>query len=125
MPDENVTQRKTLTPSAAAAMWIKRGYYPVPIPYREKRPIGNEWQNLRITHAEIPQYFNGHKQNIGVLLGDDHNHIDIDLDCPEALALAHRFLPDTGLIFGRKSNPASHWFYRASVPLKGRRFVDP
>lgn len=60
-----------------------------------------------------------------MLLGDEANHVDIDIDSNEALSIASEFLPETGLIFGRKSNPESRRFYRASEPLKSRRFQDP
>ena len=56
--------------------------------------------------ATLPEYFNGAEQNIGVLLGDPSGHtVDVDLDCPEALALAGWFLPPTGCKFGRLTRP--------------------
>lgn len=48
---------------------------------------------------------------VGVLLGTRSGGlIDIDLDNPVAVALAHFFLPPTR-VFGRASNPDSHWVY--------------
>ena len=38
--------------------------------------------------------------------------MDVDLDCPEAIALAKALLPATQAQFGRKSKPASHYLYR-------------
>ena len=60
-----------------------------------------------------------------MLLGDRYNSADIDLDCPEALDVASALLPPTGMIFGRKSKPASHWFYRSDPAIKTRQFKDP
>jgi len=114
------------SPAATAAeSWIKRGCWPVPIPSREKKPVLDAWQHLRITHENLDLYFNGAAQNIGVLLGDDNGLADVDLDSKEALLIASEFLPDTGLIFGHKSKPASHYFYRTDPPIITRQFKDP
>lgn len=121
----SVRQQPNLSPAAAAANWIDRGYLVVPIPHREKKPVITEWPKLRITPEDIPKYFNGFPQNLGVILGDDYGSADVDLDCDEALRAAREFLPDTRLIFGHKSKPASHWFYRADPPVTTRQFRDP
>jgi hypothetical protein len=60
-----------------------------------------------------PQYFNGAAQNIGLLLGDKFGSTDVDCDCPEAIMGARKLLPETGLIFGRRSKPFSHYLYRS------------
>ena len=83
------------------------------------------WPSLRLTKSDLPMYFNGTASNIGVILGDQYGTTDIDLDSPEAIAVACDILPDTGMIFGRKSKPASHYFYRCDPPLRSRRFLDP
>ena len=49
---------------------------------------------------------------------------DADLDCKEAILLAPQFLPSTGMRFGRKSAPASHWVYCVDVPIFVK-FTDP
>jgi Protein of unknown function (DUF3987)/Bifunctional DNA primase/polymerase, N-terminal len=119
-------QQPSLSPAAAAAAsWIERGYLVVPIPLREKKPAIKDWPNLRITAKDLPTYFKGAEQNIGVLLGDAYGSTDVDLDCEEALRAAREFLPDTGLIFGHRSKPSSHWFYRSDPPAKTRQFQDP
>ena len=105
-------------PVDAARFWIKRGFLPVPVKPRTKKPYnpddpgGRNWQNLRITEETASHYFNGSKRNVGVLLGGEHGHADVDLDCMEAIRIAADLLPVTGLKFGRKSKQASHWFYR-------------
>ncbi len=51
--------------------------------------------------------------------------MDIDLDVFEAVHLADAFLPATSFVFGRKSNPRSHRFYRTTAPWKSRQFKAP
>lgn len=64
---------------------------------------------------------------IGVVTGPlASGPVDIDLDCPEAMFFATRFLPPTPAVFGRKSKPASHYFYRvAASDLDKQAFLDP
>jgi predicted P-loop ATPase len=93
--------------------------------YGTKKAVGEEWQTRRITADLVPQYFNTERLNVSVLVGDDHNHVDADLDCQEARVGAQVFLPETRCVFGRESAPASHFFYTASRPLISRRFNDP
>jgi len=105
--------------------WLRRRCFPLPVPHREKGPQLKDWQNLRLTEEEIPLYFNGQPQNIGVLLGEPYGLCDIDLDSPEAVAAWPLFAPDTGLIFGRRSKPRSHWFYRIDPPHRSIKYLDP
>jgi hypothetical protein len=35
------------------------------------------------------------------------------------------FAPETLIVFGHKSKPASHHFYRSDAPLKSIRYLDP
>ena len=102
-----------LTALDVALRLIKLGRAPIPIPFQQKGPVLADWQHLRITAETAPDYFNGQPQNVGVLLGEPSNWlVDIDLDCPEALAAAPHLLPATGT-FGRKSTPASHYLFEA------------
>jgi P4 family phage/plasmid primase-like protien len=114
-----------MTPLDAATAWIQKGFSPVPVPYRSKRPILKGWERLEITTDAAPQYFNGEPQNIGLHLGDKYGSADVDCDCPEAITAARELLPETGLIFGRRSKPFSHFFYRSDPPLRTSQFVDP
>lgn len=113
----------------AARSYLARGWAPVPVLHREKGPRLAGWQRLRLTEADLTRYFNGHSQNIGILLGAASNGlVDVDLDCPEAMALADRFLPPTAAAFGRQSKPRAHRLYRASglgPAPHTRRFQDP
>jgi len=117
-------------PSSAldvALGYIRRGWSPIPIPHKEKRPKGNEWQQLRITAASASSYFNGHA-NIGVILGPASGDlVDVDLDCKESVILAPRILPPTAARFGRPGKPGSHFLYRCKVAhdKAAFQFKDP
>lgn len=66
---------------------------------------------MRITEDTVDQFFD-RGDNIGGLWGQPSGWIiDIDLDCPEAIAAADTLLPET-FIYGRRSSPASHYLYR-------------
>jgi hypothetical protein len=110
--------------------YIERGWNPVPIPYRTKRPLDDSWQTRIIDAETAPRYFNGELQNIGIILGPtSHGLTDIDLDCPEAIAIAPYVLPRTGAIFGRASKRASHWLYATDLAVAAEksavRYKDP
>jgi len=114
-----------MTPINAAIAWIQRGFLPVPVPHRSKRPVLTAWQKLEITIHAVTQYFSEVPQNIGVLLGDKSGSADVDCDCPEAITAARELLPETGLIFGRQSKPFSHFFYHSDPPVRTTQFRDP
>jgi hypothetical protein len=120
-----------MTALDVACAYIKRGWAPVPVPYRAKAPIIKGWQALRINEAEAPGFFNGAPQNVGVILGSASDGlIDVDLDCIEAIAVAPYLLPRTGAIFGRATRRASHWLYQApglpeAVGKASIEFTDP
>jgi hypothetical protein len=114
-----------MTPLDAAITWIQKGFSPVPVPHRSKRPVLKEWQRFEITTEGASQYFNGASQNIGVLLGDKFGSADVDCDCPEAITAARELLPETGLIFGRQFKPFSHFFYRSDPPARTMQLIDP
>jgi len=62
--------------------------------------------------SEVPRYFNN-GQNIGIINGKASGWlVTADLDCPEAVTLAGRFLEPT-LTGGRESVPDGHWWYIA------------
>src|SRR4051794_16710600 len=96
-----------------AKKYLDRNLAVIPIPAGQKGPVLPDWQKLRIQPEDVPQYFNGKPQNLGVLLGEPSGGlVDVDLDVPEATTIAGRFLPPT-LTSGRESAPDSHWWYRA------------
>lgn len=100
------------TPLALAIDYCRRGWSPIPIPYRRKGPVVESWPQLRITPQTAGQYFGAEPQNIGILLGSPSGHLtDIDLDTPEAQRLAPQFLPPTPSTFGRPNARQTHWLY--------------
>ena len=54
---------------AAARDYIERGWAPVPVPFRTKGPLLEEWQNTRVDAETAPNFFNSGLQNIGIILG--------------------------------------------------------
>jgi hypothetical protein len=97
---------------------------PIPVPFKSKNPGFRGWQKFAVTESDLPAYFNGQPQNIGVLLGEASGGlVDVDLDCHAAVTLAPIFLPHTGAIFGRDSKRRSHWLYYSR--LITRKFRDP
>jgi Protein of unknown function (DUF3987)/Bifunctional DNA primase/polymerase, N-terminal len=115
-----------------AKNYVARGWNPLPLPFKSKVPIDEGWPERVIGEADLPKYFNGQPQNIGVVLGPTSNDLtDVDLDCPEAITLAPQALPTTDAIFGRTSAPASHWLYRTKLASSSEdekatfQFKDP
>lgn len=96
----------------AVKKYIQAGLAPVPVPAGTKAPILPEWQDLRISEDRIGEFWtNG--QGVGLLLGEPSGWlIDVDLDVPEAITIAGRFLPPTQTS-GRESRKHSHRWYRA------------
>ncbi|MFT3840779.1 MAG: bifunctional DNA primase/polymerase [Myxococcaceae bacterium] len=112
------------SPLEIAHALIERGWSPIPIPFAQKGPKISDWPNLRITSANVASYFGDDRGNVGVLLGAASNNlVDIDLDCPETVELAPRFLASTGT-FGRPSKLKSHWLYLVNG-VSSRKFKSP
>lgn len=110
--------------SEAAFKYIERGYSPIPIPKRSKKPDRRKWQDLRIEKNDVDKHFD-EDCNIGLLLGEPSNGlVDIDCDCREAVVLAQKFLVQTNMKSGRASSPASHHWYIAP-DAKTIKFTDP
>jgi hypothetical protein len=103
----------------------------LPVEYKGKRPFHKGrlltgWQHLKLKIDELPDYFNGQPQNIGVLLGEPSGGLtDVDLDCRESIALASHFLPSSPAVFGRTSRPRSHYLYTVTCnEAKTVKFED-
>jgi len=84
---------------------MQRGWMPLPIAHQSKNPNRAGWQRFNTTQGELPQFFNGQPQNIGVLLGKPSGGL---------IALASDFLPSSLAVFGRASRPLSHYLYTAT-----------
>jgi hypothetical protein len=100
------------------------GWQIIPVSAGEKRPRCKGWPDIRMSADEVHQHLAA-GGNIGVRLGRGSGElVDIDLDCPEALALADLYLPPTQAEFGRLSKPRSHRLYTAPRAIF-ETFIDP
>jgi Bifunctional DNA primase/polymerase, N-terminal len=107
----------------AARAYRTLGWWCVPIPTKQKRPVITGWPALRLEVAELAQHLAG-EGNVGVLLGVVSGGLtDIDLDSHEAVELAPRVLPPTWT-FGRPSKPRSHWLFLVEGGCAYRKFLD-
>src|SRR3954452_15616321 len=109
-----------------ACGYLARGWAPLPTPRGAKTPTLPDWQKNKIkTAADVSRHFDDGPSNIGNLLGTASAGLaDVDLDCGEAVRLAHGYLPKTASTFGRLSKPRSHRLYVASG-IKRDTFADP
>jgi hypothetical protein len=114
-----------------ALNYIGRGWNPVPVKFRAKKPSAGEgWQHLRINADNVAQHFNGVDQNIGIQMGPASNGLtDGDMDTEEARAIAPYFMPITKCKFGRRSARWSHYLYYSDLaggyPVGSVAFKDP
>ncbi|MGH2535110.1 MAG: DUF3987 domain-containing protein [Thermomicrobiales bacterium] len=110
----------------ASRDYLRRGWAPIPVPYRSKNPNRVGWQDLRLTEHDLAVYFDGRPQNVGLLLGAPSGDlVDVDLDAPEARVLADAFLPSTPCVFGRPTAARAHRFFVPDTALSTRKFRDP
>jgi RecA-family ATPase len=105
--------------------YVSRGWCPVPVEYRSKKPSsGKGWPQLLIDATNAPHYFNSGRMNVGVMLGpSSHGLTDVDLDCEAARAVAPYVLPRTGAIFGRASSRAAHRLYYTDLSVTSDKAV--
>lgn len=118
------------TPGAIALQYTMRDWNPIPLPFRQKKPTGNDWQHRLITGSKVDGVFGDKPQNVGVQLGLNSGGLtDIDLDCQEGILIAPAVLPGTDAIFGRASKRSSHRLYNTSLASKldqaALQFKDP
>jgi hypothetical protein len=119
-----------MTPLEIAQDFFARGWNPVPVKHREKKPMAKEWQRLRLSEAQLANHFGSEPMNVGIQLGRNSGGlVDVDHDAPESLSVASRLMPGTACIFGRASNPASHRLYVSTlweqIDKAAVRFEDP
>lgn len=124
-------QGPKLSPCVRAALQdYDKGIYSIPIPPGQKGPRQKEWQKLRLDPDDLPRVFS-RRANRGRLLGIEPPEgvtggfvVCVDLDTPQAVALAARWLPETGEIGGRQTAPTSHRFYECCPPPPTTRYKD-
>ena len=106
---------------AAARAYTRRGWRVVPVRRGEKGVTLARWTELRLGEDDLPRWFRGAAaHNVGILTGTPSGGlVDVDCDAPEAREAAKELLPATGLISGRASAPASHYWYRISYRIAG------
>ncbi len=113
----------SIRPLSRALNYISRGWSPIPIPHKEKGPRIQRWTDLRINEGQADIYFDRQDLNIGVLLGEPSGGlVDVDFDTVEAARIAPVFLPQTS-VFGRRSNPRTHWLYICEIGTK--KYAEP
>lgn len=113
------------TPLDHARDLLERGLAPIPVPHKAKAPCVRGWHSLRLTIDDLPRHFGAPPANIGALLGEPSSWIvDVDLDHRGAVALADRFLPPTGMVWGREGKPRSHRLYRLTRPAETRKWAS-
>jgi putative DNA primase/helicase len=110
---------------ATAINYIRRGWAPIPLPRGKKAPNNDYWPQFRATEENAHKHFHD-PMNVSVILGQASGGlVDIDIDCSEALALADKYLPETGSEFGRLSKRRSHRLYKVTGPVPSVTFVHP
>lgn len=121
-----LVEEQRMNPTLVAARdYRRRGWAVIDLPHASKSPNRSAWQHERLSEADLLARFGTPPVNIGVLVGEPSGGlVDIDLDCPEAQALAERFLPPTGAVFGRATAPASHRLYLVDPLLRTKQYQD-
>jgi len=107
--------------------WMRsKNIKPVPVHYSSKAAISRDYAQPGYVPPDDSVWRNT-RLNVGALLGPANGGpVDIDLDCPEAIFFAPKFLPPTAAIYGRKSKPSSHYLYKVSAPSMAKvAFFDP
>jgi DNA polymerase-1 len=108
------------TVAGYARKYLDRLIVPVPAFPRTKRPSVKGWERLRRDGYDLDNLFPDHTDlNIGLLNGEPSDGlVDVDLDSKESRAAAPHVLPQTEMIWGRRSAPTSHYGYRVENPPK-------
>jgi hypothetical protein len=107
---------------AYASRYIELGYAPIPVPAGVKNPNRRGWEQERYTLEDVPRCWNN-GQNIGLLTGSVSGWlVDVDLDVPEAVSIAGRFLEPTRTS-GHGEQLDLHWWYLAEA-ARTRDYLD-
>ena len=98
--------------------WIDLGR--VIIPCLRGKPVVSDWSNpnFKITKEEWNQKYLNHE--IALRLDED---IDFDIDNPLVKRFIGNYIKDSGNVFGRNSNPTSHFIWKGKSTFK--QFILP
>jgi hypothetical protein len=115
------------TPSSEAQWLVKQGFQPVRLDSGTKHPRHTGWNTpegrFDGVHDDLEATFS-RDCNLGVETGAISAELrDIDLDCPEAVAVAPAFLPPTQMVWGRYGEPR-HYGY-LTPKLQSTKFSNP
>jgi hypothetical protein len=94
--------------NATREYYLNWGWQLTPVKFKGKAPIMSKWNTHVLDYEAFIGEYGNTPHNLGLILGK--KQVDIDLDRPEARALAPLLLPPTRR-FGRKSAPNSHYIY--------------
>ena len=110
MPEQDPKVIDFLQTSANATReyYLNWGWQLTPVKFRGKAPIMSKWNTHVLDYETFIAEYGNVPHNLGLILGK--KQIDIDLDRPEARALAPLLLPPTRR-FGRKTAKNSHYIY--------------
>lgn len=106
--------------ASAARAYLKRGWAIVPLRAGEKGTDAPGWVDLVFKASDLEP-----GGNLGVKTGEKSGGlVDVDLDSLDAVRVAPRLLPATGLVHGRPGKPLSHWWYRCSAQKRTVKWKD-
>lgn len=54
-----IKAKENSTPLSIATDYQRRGWQPLPLPLKYKKPVFTGWQNFKTTEDELPNHFNG------------------------------------------------------------------
>lgn len=104
----------------AAVEAFRRGYIPLPILDKDKKPGVPQWTHLAYSNEEevrekFTQWADQGRSNVGLLLGEPSGGlVDVDLDHPKAVRLRDYFLPPTMAKSGREGRRGTHYWYQCT-----------
>jgi hypothetical protein len=100
---------------ANALRYSNLGLAVVPVPPLSKECHVSGWQRARLDNDQLAQCFADPDSNIAAAFGALSGHVVcVDCDWPEAARLARHLLPRTAM-WGRESDPASHFLIKSKV----------
>lgn len=113
-------------PTVTAALEAyARGFTPIPVRSRSKRPHRSNWTHTR--WADEQDIVDGFTDaigkggdNVGLVLGRG-NLVDVDLDHPLAMRLRDYFIPPSDMETGRPGQPRSHRWFIVDGEIPGTR----